>query len=333
MPFKIPIICYFLFLSNLVCTEGFMPDTLITIPHGFRHIEKLTTKDLVLSPSTTNSQNYPITCIQKNIVNSHAIISFANTTLCSAIDQKFYSSTRKQWVQAQDLKPSEFLLCLNSSTIMVDTIEIIHASKNMFTLTIQTSHMYCVTPYKIITHNVDPFSCTIGTAILSFACPPVALISITTQAIAGTILAGISLYAAYKKHKKNKSFAQIQEELKNNNTSSPNPKKPDEEDDEHPHGIYKDAGYHHPNSRGRKSPSPKDGQRCLDYSLPYINNQRIAIEGDTFIVLKQTSPGKFHGHTIEWGDILEKMQKILQRKGYVKKSGKIINQITGKTLL
>jgi Tfp pilus assembly protein PilE len=114
------------------------------------------------------------------------------------------------------------------------------------------------------------------------------------------------------------------------------PKKDDEPEKDvvtnHPHGIYKDAPYHHKNSTGNKSPAPKDGQRCLDCSLPTQGTQRIAIEGDTFVVLKYTSPRQFHGYVTEWKKLEGSMQSILIKNGFVTKSGKIIKQITEKVL-
>lgn len=191
--------------------------------------------------------------------------------------------------------------------------------------------LYRLTSYNAMVSNFEPGTTGVATFI-SLLFPPAAPFVITAEAIVGTVIAGTGLYAAYKHHKKHQTFAQMSAELKNNSNSSP--KKPDDGDEnEHPHGIYEEAGYHHINSKNKKSPSPKNGQHCLDYSLPYLNNQRIAIEGDNFIILKQTSPGKFHGHTIQWKKIPEKIQKILEQKGYVKASGKIIKQITEKTLL
>lgn len=118
------------------------------------------------------------------------------------------------------------------------------------------------------------------------------------------------------------------------NPKKGNNKKDDKEDDanKHPHGIYEDAGYHHVNSSGRKSPAPKNGQAALDVSVPCPKDEsepsnfrhRIAICDEKIVVLRQTSEGKYHGYVCSWEDLESHMQKALKRHNLVTKKGKII---------
>lgn len=61
------------------------------------------------------------------------------------------------------------------------------------------------------------------------------------------------------------------------------PEEPKDDPDKYPHGVYFDSDYHHKNRRWPKSPPPIDGQRCLDYSIPYDGPHRICIEDDRLL--------------------------------------------------
>ena len=93
----------------------------------------------------------------------------------------------------------------------------------------------------------------------------------------------------------------------------------------HPHGKYEDAGYHHPKSKGMKSPAPKDGQGALDNSMPIEGKAgRISLHNGEFVVLNQTSRGVYHGHVRPWKALTEGMQKALKIAKLVSDSGKIL---------
>ncbi len=100
----------------------------------------------------------------------------------------------------------------------------------------------------------------------------------------------------------------------------------------HPNGIYKEAKYHHTQSRGQKSPAPKNGQLALDNSLDISNttSRRIGLENDYFVVFDQTqpattnSPAEFHGHIRHWEDLTDGMRTVLQKEGWVSPKGKIL---------
>src|SRR5690606_28036249 len=235
-------LCFLLlFLSNktLIC-EGFDSATLISTSKGLIPIEKLQINNFLESWVDTKQYNHPITHVYRYTTNKYVKITIADLAICTAPDQQFYSISRNKWIQAKKLKPLEILMCADNTTIIVDAVELIHTSNKICSLTIETSHTYCVSPYKIIAHNFEPVSAGWATAYLSYtyAFPPLAPIAIAMQ----TIIGGICGYFAYKTYKKNKTFAQITEELRGNSNSS-DPKKPNDNDDddenEHPHGIYK----------------------------------------------------------------------------------------------
>ena len=89
-----------------------------------------------------------------------------------------------------------------------------------------------------------------------------------------------------------------------------------------------DAGYHHQQSKGRKSPAPIDGQGALNNSIP-INDKstgRIGISSGQFVVLKKTSEGLFHGHIRPWDELEDQMKNALRDNGLVNSKGKILNK-------
>ena len=98
-------------------------------------------------------------------------------------------------------------------------------------------------------------------------------------------------------------------------------------------GVYKDAKYHHPNSKGSvKSPCPKNGQMALDISIavqnkggaPMEGKRRIAACEGEFVILDRQRPGEYHGHVRKWEDLEDIMQKTLKQNGLVDKNGKIL---------
>jgi hypothetical protein len=166
-------------------------------------------------------------------------------------------------------------------------------------------------------------------------CPPAGIGLIAGKLLCAAV-AGIGGYLLYKREKKKKpkeQFIRADGGHFNNNNNNKDPKKNDDDDEEHPHGIYKDSPYHHVNSKGRKSPCPKNGQRCLDYSLPSTTEQRIAIEENYFVILKKTMEREFHGYIVKWGDVPIHLQNSLKRYGAVDASGEILKQITEKVLV
>ncbi len=178
---------------------------------------------------------------------------------------------------------------------------------------------------------------SVATVVLSFVCPPAGAVLAAAEAITFGVV-GIGAYLAYKKNKKQKKFVENVEEEKSSGCSSggagKDPK--DEEDEECEFGTYKDALYHGKYKSGCKSPRPFDGQKSLDYSLPIegYSSQRIGIEGNYFIIFKQTSPGVYHGYRVSWQDICsggnsynEAIRKTLIKNKWVTRAGKIIQQI------
>ncbi len=72
--------------------------------------------------------------------------------------------------------------------------------------------------------------------------------------------------------------------------------------------------------------SSPDGQRALDNSISISgdSHNRIAVDGKEIVELKQTRPGVYHGHTVNWRDLHQTKRNVLIKHKLVKPNGKII---------
>lgn len=181
--------------------------------------------------------------------------------------------------------------------------------------------------------HIEPGMGGAAVVMLSSICPPAAA-AVAIGEIVAFGLIGYGMYHAHKKSQQNKHYERYP--IYNNVPCNCGGKPPKHEDNEkeHPHGIYEDAGYHHQNSGNGKSQCPRDGQRCLDNSFGGKGNseQRVSIEGDNFVVLKKTGFRKYHGYCVTWDDLHISLQRILMNNGLVTHKGKIIKEVVSKVL-
>jgi hypothetical protein len=325
------ILCLFSYITNIQ-SEGFVTGTLVKTPSQYSYIEELKSQDKVISLNLSHHSHANTSIITKTInyqSDSYIKIIIGDSIICCALDQKLYSYNQQKWIKADKLTYTDILINDKYEPVFIDSIEIIQQSCKFQALALTPHHTYCVSPHNIVVHNTGPVMVVYLPAIVSTITPIVE----TLLATVATFF-GIQFFA---KKVKQKQFASHYNYSSSNNSGSyyPDPNDPHDDknkrnDKEHPHGIYKDAPYHHKNSSGSKSQSPKNGQRCLDYSLPTETNQRVAIEGENLILLKYTSPGNYHGHVVTWKQLDQNIRSILIKNGFVRNSGKIIRQITEK---
>lgn len=314
-------------------SEGFLSGTLVKTPSGYSYIEKLKPGDKIISFNLSDNTT-PDTSTITNAINyqsdSCVKITIGDSILCCAPDQKFYSHNQQEWVRADKLTYIDLLLDDNNKSIAVNSIEIIQQPCSFDALSLNTNHTYCVSRHNIIAHNTGPVMILYLPVIISTVTP-----------IVKTFFAAATTFFSVHFAKKIKHKLQTSSMTSSSSSTSgsyyPDPNNPNDDknktdDRGHPHGVYRDAGYHHKNSTNGKSPSPENGQHCLDYSLPSKTNQRVAIEGDRFVVLRPTCPGEYHGFKVSWKDLHQSLRQILIDHKHVKKSGKIIIQITEKHL-
>jgi len=187
---------------GLLQPDGFAERTLVRYDHGLKPIQQfIVGNHIVVVAQAGQLQPYSITQTMSYVADSFIKIQIKDICVCAAPEQKFYSCTRNDWVSAQALQVSEQLLCGSGNVVCVDAVETVHKKQRMHTFSVETSHIFCVTPYEIIAHNVEPFSTTATTVVLpavTAACPPAGV----ALAIGQVIACGVVACVIFCKHRR-----------------------------------------------------------------------------------------------------------------------------------
>ena len=187
---------------GLLQPDGFAESTLVRTHEGFKPIEQFVVGNRVVVVAEGGQlQPYSIARTMSYVADCFIKIQIKDICVCAAPDQKFYSCTRNDWVSARALHVSEQLLCGSGNIVCVDAVEMVHKKQKMYAFTVETSHIFCVTPYEVIAHNIDPVS-TAGTAVLSVVCPPAGI----AAAIGQVAALGILGYVMFCKHRKSHKY-------------------------------------------------------------------------------------------------------------------------------
>jgi len=192
-------VLHLLLWFGLLQPDGFAELTLVRYEYGFKPIQQFVVGDRVVVVADGGQlQSYSIAQTMSYVADKFIKIHLKDICVCAAPDQKFYSYTRNDWVNAHALQASEQLLCGNGKIVAVDAVETVHKKQRMHTFSVETSHIFCVTPYELIAHNIEPIS-TAGTAVLTIACPPAGIALAIGQAVGFGVLACVM----YCKHRSN----------------------------------------------------------------------------------------------------------------------------------
>jgi hypothetical protein len=166
--------------------DGFAERTLVRGLHGLKPIEQFVAGNCVVVVADGGQlQPHSINRTMSYVAHHFIKIQIKDVCVCAAPHQKFYSCTRNDWVSACELQVSEQLLCGNGKVVCVDAVETVHKQQKMHTFSVETSHIFCVTPYEIIAHNSESMMNIAGaaTTALTFACPPAGIAARIGQAI------------------------------------------------------------------------------------------------------------------------------------------------------
>ena len=319
-------------------TEGFLAGTLVKTISGYVSIEQLIVGNIVVSYDHKSNcyTQYPITCIACSKTNSYIKIQVNNEYIYASPEQKFYVHNQNKWLPAHALKPTDTLMTVNDSAITINAIEIINQQCTVHSLSIKTNHTFCVSHNDIIAHNIIPIVAQITLTASSAVTP---IIQSILPIIQSTVIIGcatlLSKLAQKISHKNRHTTNNTQSISINNNSNGGGWNDPDDDDNnekKHPNGTYKDSAYHHRHSSGKKSPAPKNGQKCLDNSFKGKSNseQRVSIENEIFVVLRKTIDREYHGYCVIWEDLHWSLQQVLRDLKVVTKSGKIIKEVAVK---
>lgn len=193
----------FLWIS-LLQPDGFAERTLVMSQQDLRPIEQFVVGNCVVIVAAGGQlQPYSITRTMSYVADCFVKIQINDICVCAAPHQKFYSCDRNDWVSANMLHVSEQLLCGNDNVVCVSAVEMVHKQQKMHAFTVDTSHIFCVTPYKIIAHNIDPATTAATIAALSVTCPPAAVAVAVGQAVAFSVV-GCVMYCMHRSSQRNK---------------------------------------------------------------------------------------------------------------------------------
>ncbi len=309
---SVSIIKFLLIFTSLSLFCGFSPETIVKTPSGEMIIEELIVGDVV---SSDNDQAEIVfkNCTVKPVLR----IIFDDQAVICCSEQLFFLSQEKKWKPASALKPHDVLLSDQGQSIIVDDIQPIQLPTEIVDISLSEPHTYYVTSKHILVHNYAPI-------VLAIAESAPAVLQVAK-------VGAVGLAALFAKHIQKTGRRSL------GGSAAPQPRPPQEPEDEssqeweqkHPNGKYRDALYHHQNSRTLKSKAPKNGQKALDNSMEVKNtgkrnSARIGISENEFVVLRESGDGTFHGYAVEWSALLQDFRDVLIEKGLVTSRGKIV---------
>ncbi len=347
--------------NTLVQLRNYSLFTVDNIAYRMSKKKKITVRSFdIVRSSITNSRINRCGISGSNCYISFFVMSdqLREEIICTPT-QEFFLVDKRKWIKAYDLTINNELLCVGGKTVTVSDVVFCDKPIDVYTLEIKKTHTFFVGKLSLLTHNVV-FPMYFGVDIIPTlgSSGGVAGSSLGPTGVVVGALIGLAIGLGLRYFCKKKvcgyelpiyNVKNIEKKLNNKKKSAktnfddsvscffpkgPN-RDPDDEKDKkkHPHGKYKDADYHHRQSRGGKSPAPKNGQQALDnsVSLPGHTTRRIGVSCNEIVILDQTSPGLYHGHVRTWKELVsggckktKRMQQALIKNNLVSSSGKIL---------
>lgn len=197
-----------LFSSGLLQAEGFAVGTLVMTVRGPVPVEQVEVGDGVIAEADSKIACFLVTHTINNVCDVVVRIDCDDDCVYAAPDQKMYVLGKLQWVNADELIPSDRLLCVNGGGITIDAINRVSKTQKMYALSIETSHLFCVGRHGILAHNIEPVMTTAGVMALSVLCPPAAA-AVVIGEVAALLAVGLGTYCAYRKIQKDKERSQF----------------------------------------------------------------------------------------------------------------------------
>lgn len=175
--------------------EGFAADTLVKTPNGYVPIQLLQVNNIVISNDQNNNlQQSFITGITKYYT-TYCIKIVIDDCICHvAPQQKFYISSKKEWLAAEQIRPGDAIYTCNGNKY-VTNIERIERSLLMYAITVDHHSLY-ITSSDILVHNMDPILGGVATFTAVVAPNPVGAIVVPVVVI--TAATGILIYRLCK---------------------------------------------------------------------------------------------------------------------------------------
>lgn len=189
---------------RLLHADGFVVGTLVHAQQGLVPIEQCVEGNYIIAYDNQKiCTHHPISYTKRYAVDSYIKITVDNECVCASPDQKFYVLNKSKWINAHELELSDQLLCCKDEIVFVKAIEVLNQQQEMYAISVDTNHTFCVGHYGIVVHNVEPGTTTATVIALSFTCPPAAVALAIGEVVAFGV-AGFVMYYAHKKLQKNK---------------------------------------------------------------------------------------------------------------------------------
>jgi len=136
--------------------EGFEIGTLVRTENDYQKIEDIKPGQIVVAFDTQKQEltARKVLATYKEHVSSYALITFTDTTIKTAVDQKLYIPSQDVWVTAEELSKSAELQA-NLPDAILD-IKIVPEPTDICKLTVEQDHNFFVTEHDILAHNVIP---------------------------------------------------------------------------------------------------------------------------------------------------------------------------------
>lgn len=163
-------------VTPFLTAHGFSAGTLVAVNNGLHNLEELCleiTEDSTahrvesfdlhsrrrIFCAITSVAQSEVSCFCNIIVGPHR-----TTISCSPL-QEFYVVGEQCWKPAGELVVSDRLLTAYNTTCEVHAITFIRAPLQVYTLEVEDTHIFTVTPQHILTHNIFLPAVTVGLSI------------------------------------------------------------------------------------------------------------------------------------------------------------------------
>ena len=106
--------------------EGFLAETLVGTPYGYRYIKDLEKNDIIIGyDQYGNYQKHAIQSISQTTGDTYIKITIGDETLYAAPHQKFCIANEDLWIEAQHLTPECTLTNNYNEPITINAVETI----------------------------------------------------------------------------------------------------------------------------------------------------------------------------------------------------------------
>ena len=132
--------------------EGFLENSLIKVPSGYKKIQDIKVGDIIYGSS--NHEKMVVNIFKQQALR-FVCLTKDNEVIHAACHQRFYLPEQDRWIFAQDITPSDIVFSADSKLISFNTVEIIDQDVTTYCITVQ-DHLFKVSLQDILVHNMDP---------------------------------------------------------------------------------------------------------------------------------------------------------------------------------